>query len=66
MSVYRTIGPLVCLFLNMIKSVIAKRIQIDTVLMFFHKNVQNTLFNINFVSSKFDVFEHSASPEWRL
>ena len=35
---------ILCLFLNMFKSVIAKRIQIDTSLMFSHKNVQKDIF----------------------
>ena len=35
-------------------------------LCFSTKMFKNTLFNIIFVSSKFDVFEHRASPEWRL
>ena len=50
----------------MFKSIIAKRIQIDTFLMFSHKNVQKDTFYIIFVSSKFDVFEHRASSEWCL
>ena len=47
----------------MFKSVIAKRIQIDTSLMLSHKNVQKHIFYIIFVFFNFDVFEHPASPE---
>ena len=45
------------------KLVIASRIQIDTSLMFSHKNVQKDIFNIIFVSSRFDEFEYRVSSE---